>query len=73
MTQQRVFSEHPSWDKKKGWKNLLNNLRLVIQPFVYFNLIKPWFAVFPMPRQQFQIQKSLKRNWQVESGVSHRA
>jgi SRSO17 transposase len=50
MTQQRVFSEHPSWDKKKGWKNLLNNLRLVIQPFVYFNLIKPWFAVFPMPR-----------------------
>jgi SRSO17 transposase len=46
---QRVFSEHPWWDEKKGWKNLLNNLRLIIQPFVYFNLIKPWLEVFPIP------------------------
>jgi SRSO17 transposase len=48
-TTQRVFSEHPWWDEKKGWKNLLNNLRLIIQPFVYLNLIKPWLAVFPIP------------------------
>jgi hypothetical protein len=48
-TTQRVFSEHPWWDEKKGWKNLLNNLRLIIQPFVYFNLIKPWLTVFPIP------------------------
>jgi SRSO17 transposase len=48
-TTQRVFSEHPWWDKKKGWKNLLNNLRLIIQPFVYYNLIKPWLEVLPIP------------------------
>jgi SRSO17 transposase len=47
-TTQRVFSEHLWWDEKKGWKNLLNNLRLIIQPFVYFNLIKPWLEVFPI-------------------------
>ena len=43
------FSTHAGWDEGKGWKNLLNNLRLVIQPFIYFNLIKPWLKVFPIP------------------------
>ena len=42
------FSEHDWWDFGSGWKNLLNNLRLVIQPFIFFNLLKPWFRVFPV-------------------------
>lgn len=42
------FSEHPWWDKGLGWKNLLNNLRLVIQPFIFWNLLKPWLKVFPV-------------------------
>jgi hypothetical protein len=42
------FKEHDWWDKGQGWKNLLNNLRLVIQPFIFFNLIKPWLIVFPI-------------------------
>jgi len=29
--------QHDWWDKGQGWKNILNNLRLVIQPFVFFN------------------------------------
>jgi hypothetical protein len=33
-----LFAEHPHWDDNKGWKNLLNNLRLIIQPFIGFNL-----------------------------------
>lgn len=36
------FSTHDWWDEGQGWKNLLNNLRLVLQPFGFFNLIKPW-------------------------------
>lgn len=44
------FSTHPWWDEKKGWKNLLNNLRLILQPFICFNLIKPWLKVFPIPQ-----------------------
>jgi hypothetical protein len=42
------FKEHEWWDTGSGWKNLLNNLRLVIQPFIFFNLIKPWLIVFPI-------------------------
>ena len=40
------FSLHPWWDHGNGWNNILNNLRLIIQPFVLFNLIKPWLTVF---------------------------
>ena len=40
----KKISRHPWWDEKTGWKNLLNNLRLVLQPFVLFNLIRPWLV-----------------------------
>jgi hypothetical protein len=43
------LAEHPWWDDGKGWKNILNNLRLIIQPLSLFNLIKPWLTVFPIP------------------------
>ncbi|RCJ32588.1 transposase [Nostoc minutum NIES-26] len=42
------FQEHDWWDFGQGWKNLLNNLRLVIQPYQFFNLLKPWLIVFPI-------------------------
>lgn len=45
----KKISLHPWWDEGTGWKNLLNNLRLVLQPFVLFNLIRPWLKVFPIP------------------------
>ncbi len=44
------FSEHPEWNDNQGWKNILNNLRLIIQPFIFFNLTKPWLKVFPIPQ-----------------------
>ena len=47
---QSTFASHPWWDNGKGWKNILNNLRLVIQPFILFNLIYPWLTVFPIPQ-----------------------
>lgn len=40
------FFKHPWWNSQSTWKNWLNNLRLLIQPFVCFNLIKPWLVVF---------------------------
>ena len=45
-----MFSKHAWWDAGEGWKNILNNLRLVIQPFIAFNLIKPWLNVFSIPQ-----------------------
>jgi hypothetical protein len=44
------LASHPWWDDGKGWKNILNNLRLIIQPFTLFNLIYPWLTVFPVPQ-----------------------
>jgi hypothetical protein len=43
---QSEFASHPGWDNGKGWKNILNNLRLILQPFTLFNLIQPWLSVF---------------------------
>ena len=40
-------SIHPQWDCGSGWKNTLNNLRLMLQPTLVLWLIFPWLDVFP--------------------------
>ncbi len=44
-----LLAEHHHWDFKTGWKNLLNNLRLIVQPFVASRLMQFWLKVFPIP------------------------
>ena len=44
------FQKPDWWEREKGWKNLLNNLRLILQPSVSFNLISRWLKVFPIPQ-----------------------
>jgi SRSO17 transposase len=46
---QAIFHQHKWWDPGKGWKNILNNLRLIIQPYVYYCLLYGWLEVFTMP------------------------
>ena len=41
------FSLHPQWNHKNGWKNVLNNLRLLIQPTILLWSIGPWLDIFP--------------------------
>ncbi len=41
------FSEHQQWNHEHGWKNVLNNLRLIVQPLLLFWLIYPWLDIFP--------------------------
>lgn len=48
-----IRSNHGLWlpqdpDVYSGWKNLLNNLRLIIQPLICFNGLKRWLEVFPI-------------------------
>jgi SRSO17 transposase len=43
------FALHPWWSDGNGWNSLLNNIRLLIQPLLLFNLIKPWLEVFSIP------------------------
>ncbi len=40
-------STHKQWNHECGWKNTLNNLRLIIQPLLLFWLIYPWLHIFP--------------------------
>jgi len=41
------FSNHKLWNQQCGWKNTLNNLRLIVQPLLLFWLIYPWLDIFP--------------------------
>ena len=43
------FSSHPWWEYSNSWNSILNNLRLILQPFTLFNLIKPWLTLFAVP------------------------
>ncbi len=54
------FSKHQWWDCKRGWKSTLNNLRLIIQPYIYWNLIKPWLSIFLNPNLQLGFQKIIE-------------
>lgn len=63
---QAPFSHHKWWDQGKGWKNLLNNLRLIIQPAVFYCLLAPWLGVFALPslQQGFQSLITMMNNFQ---------
>jgi len=43
------FSLHRWWDSGQGWKNILNNLRLVLQPYIFHCLPLPWLLLFDIP------------------------
>jgi SRSO17 transposase len=43
------FALHPYWEPGTNWKSALNNLRLIIQPYIEWCLIEPWLRVFPIP------------------------
>lgn len=43
------FPEHCWWDHGSGWKHELNNLRLILQPFILYCLILPGLRVFDIP------------------------
>lgn len=48
--------QHPCWSQVSGWKHRLNNLQLIIQPYIYYCLINPWLKVF--------------ENWHLRVGFS---
>jgi hypothetical protein len=43
------FAEHRWWDNGQGWKNILNNLRLILQPYVFYCLLLHWLLLFDIP------------------------
>jgi len=54
-----IYSQHDWWDFAGGWKSTLNNLRLIIQPYVFFNFLSPWLRLFknsPLEAGFFSLQ-----------------
>lgn len=41
------LTAHPQWNHQTGWKNVLNNFRLILQPTFLLWLIFPWLEVLP--------------------------
>lgn len=65
------FTQHPWWDNQRGWKNLLNNLRLIIQPLVCFNWIKRWLEVFPIASLDLGFQQLIHKMNQFVCPLVH--
>jgi SRSO17 transposase len=55
------FVRHPWWNNQNGWKPLLNNLRLIIQPLICFNWLKRWLEVFPITSLQFGFERLVSK------------
>jgi hypothetical protein len=68
---QQVFTRHPWWDNQRGWKNLLNNLRLILEPWVAFNRLKHWLTVFFIPELQQGFAKLIEQMQQFYCPVIH--
>ena len=43
------WKQHPWWEPGLTWKSSLNNLRLLIEPFLFYCLLSPWLNIFPIP------------------------
>ena len=48
----QVFTKHQWWETGTTWKSALNNLRLIIQPYIFYCLIRPWLKIFKIPAFQ---------------------
>lgn len=59
------LTTHRYWNQGQGWKSWLNNLQLILQPFVFFNLLQPWFELFSIPSllQGFEHLLALMNCW----------
>jgi hypothetical protein len=53
------LAQHSGWNRPKGWKRRLNNVQLLIQPFICFSLLKPWLRLFEIPALQRGFAKLL--------------
>jgi SRSO17 transposase len=40
---------HPAWTDDASWKHRLDNLRLLLQPFICACLLLPWVRLYPLP------------------------
>lgn len=61
--------QHRWWDQGQGWKHCLNNLRLLIQPYVCSCILAAWLCVFEVPRLHESLQQLVQVTNQSQSYV----
>ena len=44
-----ALDAHPAWESGSGWNHHLNNLRLLLQPYICACLLLPWLHLVPLP------------------------
>lgn len=54
------FSQHLGWEQGTNWKSALNNLRLIVQPYIFWCLIEPWLKVFQIPGLRQRLLKLIE-------------
>lgn len=72
----KEISRHPEWQPGTNWKSSLNNLRLIIQPYIFWYLVEPWLRVFRIPglkRGLFKLIEIMNnfRRFPIESALAN--
>lgn len=59
------FNQHCWWSQGMSWKGALNNIRLIIQPYIFYCLIRPWLQVLKIPglKRCFLKLIGIMNNW----------
>lgn len=52
-----TVAAHRDWVASSGWKHTLNNLRLLLQPYVALWVLLPWLSVFALPALAHTLQR----------------
>lgn len=65
------FRQHRYWNESQGWKRRLNNVQLLIQPFICFCSIKPWLMLFEIPGLQRGFVRLIARLNQFPGWLPH--
>ena len=63
------YRQHRWWDAGQGWKHCLNNLRLVIQPYVCSCILTAWLGVFEVPLLRESLHQLVQMTNQAQAFV----
>jgi hypothetical protein len=61
-----TYAQHRWWDTGVGWKNTLNNLRLIMQPFICSALLSAWLCAFDIPALRVSLQELVRAMQQYQ-------
>jgi len=63
------YRQHHWWDAGQGWKHCLNNLRLLIQPYVCSCILTAWLGVFEVPLLRESLHQLVQMTNQAQAFV----